>query len=678
MALSTSSMAGRSLILLVMAAAIPVLLFGGWVAFLNARQDRNAARLAAFEALDRVASRVTAELATQVELAEALAASASLDQPDLEMFYREAKRLKDAHPLWETIELVDTEGRQVLNLLRPMGTQLGATADRENFNKVVQTQKAAIGGIGPLGPISGKRLVALRAPVKRDERITFVLTIALVPDAVSQILRSAGAPKGWVGLVADAKGNIVARTIKEEFELGRPASESVRGAIQRGSEGAYVGRTLEGVEVDAVYRSLPGTGGWSVHLGLPTESLNAPVRRSQYLLAGGGAVSIALAVALAWLTSIDLAQRRRAQEAQAAIALGLSEERRKFAIEAAELGVFNWNLKSGEVLVSHRAQDLLNLPARLGESWDRVYPHELFLAGIHPSDRDLVAKALKGSVHETPTVIEFRTRDVDHNVRWRRVTGRPSQVNPDMHDIVFGVVMDIDAAKQAEIERIKLLRRLSVAEENERRRIARELHDQIGQSVTGLLLGLKNLEHSIGPGVDRGRADRVLWLQTLANGIGRDLHRVATDLRPTALDDLGLHDAVKALCSEWSRRFHIKVDLQILGPPNPVPLDIEIAVYRAIQEALTNILKHAKAQNVSVVIDQRLHELRAVVEDDGVGFSPEGAAPSENERKASGRLGLSGMRERLNLIGGMIAIESEPGVGTTLFISIPLGSGREA
>jgi hypothetical protein len=133
---TTSRMARRSLVLLVMAAAIPVLVFAGWVAFLNARQDRSAARLMAFETLDRVATRVTSELGTQIELAETLAASAALDQPDLQMFYREAKRLKDARPLWETIELVDTEGRQVLNLLRPMGAELGATADRENFNKV--------------------------------------------------------------------------------------------------------------------------------------------------------------------------------------------------------------------------------------------------------------------------------------------------------------------------------------------------------------------------------------------------------------------------------------------------------------------------------------------------------------------------------------------------------------
>ncbi|OCK55007.1 two-component sensor histidine kinase [Bradyrhizobium sp. LMTR 3] len=674
---TTSRMARRSLILLVMAGAIPLLVFAGWVAFLNARQDRNAARLAAFETLDRVATRVTSELGTQIEVAETLAASAALDQPDLQMFYREAKRLKDARPLWETIELVDTEGRQVLNLLRPMGAELGATADRENFNKVLQTHKAAIGGIGPLGPISGKRLIALRAPVERDGSINFVLTVALVPDAVSQILRNAGAPKGWVGVVADAKGNIVARTIKEQFELGRPASESVREAIKRAPEGAYVGRTLEGVEVDTIYRSLPGTGGWSVHLGIPTESLNAPVRRSAFLMAGGGAVSLALAIALVWLTGLDIAQRRHEQEAKAAIALGLSEERRMLAVEAADLGVFNWNLNNGDVLVSHRAQILLNLPPHPSEQQDRIYPADLFLEGIHPADRQFVAEALKGSVRERPTAIEFRTRDVDGAIRWRRATGRPSQANPLMQDIVFGVVMDIDAAKQAEIERVQLLRRLSVAEENERRRIARELHDQIGQSVTGLMLGLKNLEHTINRDASDSRVDRIHWLQTLANGIGRDIHRVAADLRPTALDDLGLQDALRALCSEWSSRFHIQTDLHFRGNSTPLPSDVEIAIYRAIQEALTNVLKHAKAQSVSLVIDQRLSELRVVIEDDGVGFPSEIPAPIESEKRTLGRLGLSGMRERLSLIGGTLVIESEPETGTTLFISVPLGAAME-
>ena len=672
---TTSHAARRPLAQLVIAAAIPVLVFGGWVAFLNARQERTAARLAAFEALDRVATRITSELGTQIELAETLAASGALDGPDLPMFYREAKRLKDAHPLWETIELVDPEGRQVLNLLRPIGSELGATADRANFEKVLQTHKAAIGGIGPIGPISGKRLIALRAPVERDGKTSFVLTVALVPDAVSQILRNAGAPSGWVGAVVDAKGNIVARTMEEKFELGRPASEAVRAAIQRGPEGSYVGRTLEGVEVDSVYQSLPGTGGWSVHLGIPTEALDAPVRRSVYLLAGGGTVSLALAVALAWLTGRDIAQRRRDEEEKAAVALGLSEERRMLAIDAADLGVFSWNVVKGEVLASRRAHSLLNLQTDLAGKDEHTCSETLFLKGIHPDDRQHFATTFRDCAHSGPAGLEFRTTKSDGGVCWRRATCRPSEIKQQERDVVFGVILDIDATKRAEIERGLLLRRLSDAEETERRRIARELHDQIGQSVTGLMLGLKRLEQTVASEVDPETAKyQITWLQTIANSIGRDIHRVAADLRPTALDDLGLQEAIRALCSEWSGRFQIGTDLQFLGEQTRFPADVEIALYRAIQEGLTNVLKHACARNVSIVVDSRPGDLRVIIEDDGQGFTPGAGIETKGGRE---KLGLSGMRERLGLIGGTLAIESEPGAGTTLFMVVPVKPDKE-
>ncbi len=137
--------AQRPLILLVMAAAIPLVLFAGWVVFLNARQERTDSRLAALETLDRVVTRISSDLALQVQIAETLAASASLDASDLTSFYVEALRVKETRPLWETIELVDPKGNQVLNLLRPIGADLGATADRENFERILTTRKAAIG-----------------------------------------------------------------------------------------------------------------------------------------------------------------------------------------------------------------------------------------------------------------------------------------------------------------------------------------------------------------------------------------------------------------------------------------------------------------------------------------------------------------------------------------------------
>ena len=131
----------------------------------------------------------------------------------------------------------------------------------------------------------------------------------------------------------------------------------------------------------------------------------------------------------------------------------------------------------------------------------------------------------------------------------------------------------------------------------------------------------------------------------MANDIGRDIHQVAADLRPTALDDLGLHDALRALVADWIARFHINLDLQFLGESTRFSSEIEIAVYRLIQEALTNILKHAQARNVSLLFERRPTELRVIVEDDGIGFDPS-AAQSASEIGAV-KLGLSGMRERM-------------------------------
>ncbi|MEH2520916.1 two-component system sensor histidine kinase UhpB [Bradyrhizobium sp. AZCC 1610] len=668
----TKNVAQRPLILLVMAAAIPLVLFAGWVVFLNARQERTDSRLAALETLDRVVTRLSSELGVQVQIAETLAASATLDKPDLGSFYLEALRVKEARPLWETIELVDPQGNQVLNLLRPIGADLGATADRENFERILRTRKAAIGGIGPLGPISGKRLIALRAPVERNGELKYVLTIALVPDAVSQILKGVGAPTGWIGAVVDAKGNIVARTIGEQFELGRPASQSVREAIAQGPEGAYIGTTLEGHQVDSIYKELPGTNGWSVHLGIPTDQLDAPVRRSVVFLAGGGAVSLALALALVWFTARDISQRRQEQEAQAALALKASEERRRLTIDAADLGVFSWNFRTGEVVASARALEMLHLEATPGLA-ETSLSFERLLASIDPADRSFFEPSFLQCRDGKAVVVDFRT--APPNGRWLRASGRVSSLDRSAADSVFSVLLDIEETKRAELERHQLLRRLGQAEENERRRIARELHDQIGQTVTGLLLGLKSLEQSLGDVPARAaRLEKLHWLQGLARAIGRDIHQIAADLRPTGLDDLGLYKALEAFCSEWSRRFGVNVDVQVLGNIERPAADVEIAVYRAIQEALNNVVKHASARNVSIVLDRRNHELRIIVEDDGCGFDTQELTRLEVRNS---KLGLSVIEERLVLLGGSLTIESQPSNGTTLFMMVPL-SGRES
>lgn len=665
----------RTFVALAFAAAIPVLLLSGWVATLMAQQQRDLARSAAVASATRVAERVASDIAAQVAVLEAEAASATLDRPDLAAFYAEAERLRQAHPLWETVELAGSDGAQVVNLLRSLDAELGPTADRRSFDAVVRTKRPVIGGIGPAGPVSGKRLVALRVPVIRDGHLRYVLSVRLATNAVSSILRDAGAPEGWVGTIVDADGNTIARTRAEVEELGHPANAALQAAIRRAPQGFYTGPTLEGSNVEVVYRTLHDTGGWSVHFGMPIAALNAPVSRSYAVLAGGSVLSVGLALALVGLVGRDIAQRRAGEQARFTLALRSSEEQGAVAAEAAELGTLRWDTVRGRVSGSTRAAHLLG--------WRTVGPegreaeagvHEA-LAAVHADDRGRLAGALRRSLADgAPLDVEFRIVGQGPDARWVRLAGRaPKLDKAKPTGLIYGVVSDIEPRKRAEAERLELLRRLGEAQENEQRRIARELHDQVGQTVTGLSLGLKTLERLLADGVPGEAGRQVQWLQALAGEIGRDIHRAAVDLRPTALDDLGLREALATLLREWSRRHGIRADLEFLGEAARVPAAVETAVYRIVQEALTNVLKHARAATVSVSVEHRADEMRVIIEDDGTGFDVEAVPERTSDGEpAKPRLGLSGIRERLSLLSGTLTLETSADFGTTLFVNIPV------
>ncbi|UYW28324.1 histidine kinase [Methylorubrum extorquens] len=665
----------RTFVALAFAAAIPVLLLSGLVATLMAQQQRDLARSAAVASATRVAERVASDIAAQVAVLEAEAASATLDRPDLAAFYAEAERLRQAHPLWATVELAGPDGAQVVNLLRSLDEELGPTADRRSFDEVVRTRRPVIGGIGPAGPVSGKRLVALRVPVIRDGQLRYVLSVRLATNAVSSILRDAGAPEGWVGTIVDADGNTIARTRAEVEELGHPANPALQAAIRRAPQGFYTGPTLEGSNVEVVYRTLKDTGGWSVHFGMPVAALNAPVSRSYAVLAGGSILSIGLALALVGLVGRDMAQRRAGEQARFALALRSSEEQGAVAAEAAELGTLRWDTVRERVTASARAARLLGWGTDVAEGRETEADVHEVLEAVDADDRERLAEALRRSLADgAPMDVEFRIVEAGPRLRWVRLAGRaPKLHNEKPPGLIYGVVSDIEPRKRAEAERLELLRRLGEAQENEQRRIARELHDQVGQTVTGLSLGLKSLERLLAGGEADEAGRQVQWLQALAGEIGRDIHRAAVDLRPTALDDLGLREALATLLRAWSRRHDIRADLEFLGEAARVPAAVETAVYRIVQEALTNVLKHARAATVSVSVEHRADEMRVIIEDDGVGFDVEEAARAPtNGAPAKPRLGLSGIRERLSLLGGTLTLEASPDVGTTLFVNIPV------
>lgn len=226
---------------------------------------------------------------------------------------------------------------------------------------------------------------------------------------------------------------------------------------------------------------------------------------------------------------------------------------------------------------------------------------------------------------------------------------------------------------RAEDARRELLGRLVTAQEEERRRISRELHDRMGQQLAALMMGLKTL--SVESYGRHSSLDTLRQLEWLTDELSREVHTLAWGLRPPALDDLGLEAALCNYVEEWAERARVPVDFHSSGfVDGRLPLTHETAVYRIAQEALTNVAKHSGADRVSFILERRGDHVLAVIEDNGKGFEVEAATRPAGRGR---RLGLLGMRERAALLGGKINVESEPGAGTTLFVRIPFDAGGE-
>jgi signal transduction histidine kinase len=205
------------------------------------------------------------------------------------------------------------------------------------------------------------------------------------------------------------------------------------------------------------------------------------------------------------------------------------------------------------------------------------------------------------------------------------------------------------------------LRRVVAGQEVERRRLARELHDETGQALTSILLGLRAVDEADEP---EQVARAVGELRELVVATLQDVRRLAVQLRPKALDDFGLVPALERLVQTFSESSGIRVDLEAQIGPERLPTEVETTIYRIVQEALTNVVKHAEGTKVSILLVRRDNAVTAVIEDDGRGFDPDAAEPDS--------LGLEGMRERVALHDGRLTIESGPGTGTTLRIEVPV------
>jgi PAS domain S-box-containing protein len=310
------------------------------------------------------------------------------------------------------------------------------------------------------------------------------------------------------------------------------------------------------------------------------------------------------------------------------------------------------------------------------QSSARGVPLEKVFRVVHEETRDEVTNPV-AKVFETGSLVGM----ANHSVLISK-SGKEFPIDDSAAPImdkgkIRGVVLvfsDVTTRKMAERARreSEMMHRLVEAQEAERSRIARDLHDHLGQKMTGLRLRTEMLDDKTLNDGKRGEA--INEVQTLAADIDRDIGFLSWELRPTELENLGLADALKSFVREWSKQYGIVADFQAnLGENENLDTrlshTVETNLYRIVQEGLNNVLKHAAAKNVSVLLQYRKTDVVLIIEDDGKGFDREVESLSGPE---PGRLGMVVMQERAALLGGTLEIDSHPGGGTTIFARIPI------
>lgn len=339
-----------------------------------------------------------------------------------------------------------------------------------------------------------------------------------------------------------------------------------------------------------------------------------------------------------------------------------NEERLSLAAESANVDIWEYQADRGVFWVTKNAREFY------GVAPSEDLPMSHFLRFVHSEDQDALRQVLEDSLRSGEKLaLEFRVVNPDGGVRWKAVHGSMVQSEAGRKRRLLGVTVDITERKLMQEAARALAGRLIQAQEEERARLARELHDDITQRLARLAIDVGRIEGTAAETQLRGVMSEV------RNGlvhISEDVHALSYRLHPSILEDLGLIDALKTECERFARVESIPVRVSMPDPPETVSSDAALALFRIAEEALRNIACHAKASSVELTLRNLEGGLQLAVRDNGRGFDP-----AARGRKPS--LGHAGMRERVHLTGGELDIESAPGQGTTVIAWIPVQGGSK-
>ena len=265
-------------------------------------EERATFQRGATERTRALISAIDARLKSSIAIIVSLATSPSLTDDELEVFRDRSARILKSQPDWVTIHLALPSGQQVMNVLRPLGSDLPKQPrDLQSFERVLRTAKPAVGGLVH-DPVTQRHEFVVRVPVVRDGAVKYVITALVKPQSMNELLAAQRLPPDWIGVVLDGNGRFVARTIQPESSVGQSASESLRAALDRSSEGWFQGTTVEGWDVYTPY-SRSSFSGWTVALGIPADVVDATLRRSMLYLVFFGIGLLALSLLIAWIFS---------------------------------------------------------------------------------------------------------------------------------------------------------------------------------------------------------------------------------------------------------------------------------------------------------------------------------------------------------------------------------------
>lgn len=621
-----------------------------------------------------------------------LTVSDALRKQDLASFYQQALSFQVSAGLG-TVVVLDERGQQVINTSRPYGSPLPALGAQAPAMPVIAEGKPMARVIR--APSTGEPLAVVGVPVRINGQVRYALSTTIGFHHFNDLLRQQGLPSTWIGAIVDPARVVVARTIEPDKFVGTPASRALVDALSIAQEGAFDGVTLEGIPVRTLYSST-GEYGWAVAVGVP----KAELARELYLPLLWFSVSILFVLSLAAASAWWYAQR--IGRAMALLNNAARELGGGAAVSVPPLGIVEADQLAAAM--TRASSELRGNEAR----WSAVLASAMDgIVAVDESQRIVIynpaAERIFGwSFHEVMgqplgMLIPFEHRSA-HEVQVRQFgrTGETSRRMGGGGVVVSGlrkdgavfpveasishvdrggdqlytvIIRDVTEAVRVRDDLTQMAAQASRVREEEKSRIARELHDELAQSLAVLRMDLVQLGDSLRT-THPDAAQNVARMVAEVDVSVAATRRIAADLRPLILDDLGLAAAIEWLCEEFTGRTGLACTVRLEGDLD-LPEPYATGIFRILQEALVNVAKHARAHRVEVSGERSATEIRFAVVDDGVGFDTGGP------RKPLS-LGLAGLRERVHLLEGKLVVTSGHGQGTRVEVTIPVPAAARA